>query len=337
MSHFTCLVVGADYEAALQPFHEFECTGTNDQYVQDIDTTDEKRAEYEADTDTTVVDPAGESHYMFTAAGDFDVRFCAPGEFGRKEKRIPEGWTEGERPTKDRFTFSEWLANESTPLLDPKIGAGEDHKFGYYTVNAAGEVDKVVRRTNPNKKWDWWQIGGRWSNKLLFKDGRRGDAGLVGDIDWDGMLLEQASKAAAVFDRITVAIAGRPVESWEQVRARRETEGKDWDWARTVYNDQQVIKDLVASEAIDKWDGAEQLSGVLAAADRQSYIDREAIVNTSFWSMLHNGQWHERGRMGWWATSDATDASINDYSTSFWATIRGLPADETVTVVDCHI
>ena len=59
MSHFTVLVVGEDPESKLAPFHEFECTGIKDQYVQDIDITEEARKEYEAATEHQVVAPDG--------------------------------------------------------------------------------------------------------------------------------------------------------------------------------------------------------------------------------------------------------------------------------------
>lgn len=41
MSHFTVMVIGKNPEDQLAPYHEFECTGNNDQYVQDIDNTNE--------------------------------------------------------------------------------------------------------------------------------------------------------------------------------------------------------------------------------------------------------------------------------------------------------
>ncbi len=43
MSHFTVMVIGKDIEKQLQPFHEFECTGENDEFVQDVDVTEECR------------------------------------------------------------------------------------------------------------------------------------------------------------------------------------------------------------------------------------------------------------------------------------------------------
>jgi hypothetical protein len=32
MSHFTVMVIGNDVDEQLAPFHEFECTGQDDQY-----------------------------------------------------------------------------------------------------------------------------------------------------------------------------------------------------------------------------------------------------------------------------------------------------------------
>lgn len=53
MSHFTVLVQTqtddwSELEAALQPFHEFEITGIDDQYVAEIDDTDNLRKTFAA-------------------------------------------------------------------------------------------------------------------------------------------------------------------------------------------------------------------------------------------------------------------------------------------------
>lgn len=36
---------------------------------------------------------------------------------------------------------------------------------------------------NPNAKWDWFEIGGRWSGRLRLKSGERADSALLCDID----------------------------------------------------------------------------------------------------------------------------------------------------------
>lgn len=54
MSHFAVLVVG-EVEHNLAPFHEFECTGTDNEFVQDVDQTEEARAlSYLANVDPNV-------------------------------------------------------------------------------------------------------------------------------------------------------------------------------------------------------------------------------------------------------------------------------------------
>lgn len=54
----------------------------------------------------------------------------------------------------------------------------ETGKYGYYF--------------NPNAHWDWYQVGGRWSNALLLKNGQRANYGKLKDIDWEKM--KEASK-----------------------------------------------------------------------------------------------------------------------------------------------
>ena len=42
-----------------------------------------------------------------------------------------------------------------------------------YTYNA--ELDACGYLCNPNAKWDWWELGGRWSDTLKLKPGRKGN------------------------------------------------------------------------------------------------------------------------------------------------------------------
>lgn len=49
MSHFTVLVLGDNPEKQLAPYHEYECTGEDDEYIQDMDITEEERESYMKD------------------------------------------------------------------------------------------------------------------------------------------------------------------------------------------------------------------------------------------------------------------------------------------------
>ena len=119
MSHFSVLVIGNNIEEQLQPYHEFECTAENDQYVQDVDVTDE----------------------------------C-------KEHGL------------------DWHGLEDKTVSDEaQVDRDGEHKYGFAIMDADGKLIKAVRRTNPNKQWDWYQVGGRWSGFLKLKQGANGEHG----------------------------------------------------------------------------------------------------------------------------------------------------------------
>jgi hypothetical protein len=52
MSHFAVLVIGEDPKKQLAPFHEFECTGRNDEFVVDVDITAEVQERVDNENET---------------------------------------------------------------------------------------------------------------------------------------------------------------------------------------------------------------------------------------------------------------------------------------------
>lgn len=47
MTYFATMVIGDNPEGQIAPYHEYESTGINDQYVKDVDITDLTLEEYE--------------------------------------------------------------------------------------------------------------------------------------------------------------------------------------------------------------------------------------------------------------------------------------------------
>lgn len=365
MSHFSVLVIGENIEAALQPFHEFECTGTSDRYVVDVDETDEYRKQYADRTESRLRAPDGElfspydNHFYrdptdeekkkigpFTGSGVGNGLSWLSQDWGdgkgyrAKIRFAPEGYEPVEVPTREMMSFRDWVEVHTErkivqPGEEPDVNA--THKYGYIRVDAAGEVVQIIDRTNPNKKWDWWTIGGCYSGRLLLKSGAKADQASAGEVDWEGMLAEKARVAGETFDKIKATVGDREVLTWAQVHARAQAGELTWDAARDLYNGQQILNELYESGAIGRWGGAEDLSQVLSAPSREEYVDRYSKTMGTLWAMLYDGKWYERGEMGWFGMSDTTDESLADYATTFWATVRALPADTVVTCVDCHI
>lgn len=199
MSHFTVLVVTAEPTeaaliAALAPFHEFECTGTDDQYVQDVDITAEARETFANQTTTALKLADGTVVPFFDREGSWKPEYSqidpeAP-EYRRDQRTylIPEGCVKvearyAELVGESLATWAEgWYGTKVIPFgQQPDLT--EAHKYGYVLVDEAGEVVKIIDRTNPNKKWDWWSLGGRWAGMLRVVPGAaavKGEPGLMG-------------------------------------------------------------------------------------------------------------------------------------------------------------
>jgi len=54
---------------------------------------------------------------------------------------------------------------------------GEDNYFD--------EFGNLLSKNNPNRKWDWYKVGGQWDKLLVDKSGLRGNAFAIKNIDWD--------------------------------------------------------------------------------------------------------------------------------------------------------
>lgn len=52
-------------------------------------------------------------------------------------------------------------------------------------LDADGKVVDYFTTTNPNPKYDWYEIGGRWKNMLLRLDGRKVDSCPIGELDFE--------------------------------------------------------------------------------------------------------------------------------------------------------
>ena len=349
MSHFTVLVVGEDPESKLAPFHEFECTGIKDQYVQDIDITEEARKEYEAATEHQVVAPDGTTFSYWDdrcyremtdeerqivgpiggcgccKIGSYTSKDWGDGQgYRAKLHCVPEGYTEQTVPVSEVHTFAEWATHYySYKTVESPDELGENHKYGYIRVED-GEVRRIVKCTNPNSHWDWYVLGGRWGNYFLLKDGSRSSIAQKGDIDFDAMMQERAEQAAERWSKVHNVIAGRPIPHWETFRQAY----KDIDEARDAWHAQEILADF---RKLDLWLDIEDFD-----CTEEDYCEEAALSAIPTFALILDGKWYERGEMGWWAiVKDEKDAK--DWAEQFNNLIAGLPDDTLLSVYDCHI
>jgi hypothetical protein len=282
--HYAALLIGSDVENKLAPFHEFECTGWENEYIEEIDITNEARKEYTKHTKTFHVSPTGErisahdkQFYRDPTPeekekigpiggmgwGDgmhWDSRDWSDGlEYRTKVHFLPEGWTKIEVPDTEYRSFVKFVESyhgyETVPFGQTPDKAGV-HKYGYALLDENGEVTQIVKRTNPNAHWDWYQIGGRWSGFFKLKpeavgNGGLGEPSLIDvrtpgykppardrvdqarkcDIDIAGMRQEAADRTAKTYDLVHSILASIPekFEPFEVVLKRHCPDMQDID------------------------------------------------------------------------------------------------------------
>lgn len=313
MSHFTVLVIGDNVEEQLQPYHEYECTGIEDQYVVNVNKDNEVKEHLEREL---FVGPRKDN-------GKMDYQFF--------EERANENLSEWKKMTQLEYYQSEGKTQEE---IDEEIADNEGVK--------KGEDGSWYRKTNPNSKWDWWVIGGRWSGFLKLKEGAEGETGSPGffgtpaedgyvdsamkkDIDFDGMFKDAEDKATVEYDKVHNIIKDTPVaETWESVRKRFD----DISDARKFYREQERVVKL---NEVDMWANLDEYQ-----VERDVFIQRSRANAISTYAIVKDSKWYAKGEMGWWAIS-TNEVDQDEWNKKVLELIESVPDDTLFTLVDCHI
>jgi len=171
MSHFTVMVIGNNPEEQLAKYQENNCGDCPKEYLEFMDKAVEYEDEYEnGSREMILID--GEYFYPWDSKFQVEIteeeykkakenkekylseesNILSGGERKYYRNRVyPKEAKEVKVPHKERFeTIEEYLENQGYDK-DDLTG-----KYGYWE--------------NPNAKWDWYQLGGRWTGMLKLKD-----------------------------------------------------------------------------------------------------------------------------------------------------------------------
>jgi len=279
----------------------------------------------------------------------------------------PPGSEKARFKTSDRLSFLEWLEDTyGAAVVSPgeKPDIANDAKYGYARVDGDGNVLQVIRRTNPNSRWDGWALGGRWPDMLVVKmnaphergrslgrarsepdpeleeDGRIAcDAAPAGQIDWEYMHLLERRKAERTWDA-------------DQERLREQE--------RKLLADGQTWESLMAadsSDVRDRFEGACRAYGLTPDVDvyrrwrlsctgffwilgvnlmkcptKEKLVAAQEVPVT--YAVVKDGEWHTKSAGGLF-DQDA-DAACRDWQERFQELLEDVPPDWMIAVVDCH-
>lgn len=209
---------------------------------------------------------------------------------------------------------------------------------------------KEYSRYNPNSKWDWYSLGGRWLGFFKLKPGAAGTAGRSGafdneplrpgnvdqarkcDIDFEAMRDEAGKKAAEYYDRFWAFVGDQSLPNWKNIRERHGKE--NIEFAREEYRNHPVSKLLNQSE---EWRHEFLFEDISTMAEtRADYIEQARRSRVVTFAVLKDGQWYEKGEMGWWGmVSNEKDQS--EWNNQFYELLESLPDNTLLSVYDCHI
>lgn len=311
MSHFVVLVIGDDVDLQLAPFNEQPEADDPHVELDFNDRTDEFRKEYDEESIEIIKRPDGSWVFAHAATNADKAAQIAPVSVKFSELY----------PTFEEFC-NRWRGAKPN----------EQGRYGY--------------SSNPNAKWDWYQIGGRWSGyfkALPGAIGKVGESGVFGnkarpgmydqlrrgDIDFDGMRADAAAEANKHYDAYEAAVAGLKVpKRWTEFRTAYE----NTDDAREAYNTTPYITALRAASILPWFEDPVAFYGI----GREKFVERASNSTFVPFAVLKDGEWFAKGEMGWFGLS-SDDVDPETWSDRVWELLRDLPEDTLITAVDCHI
>lgn len=345
MSHFTVLVIGNDPEEQLAPYQENNMGDCPEEFLEFHDEEESHRKEYENDSVKKVVMPDGR------ILNEWDEEFRVKGSIGLggNSHKVPSNLEIREVPFTELYaTFEEYMSewcgyNER----DEKIG-----KYGYWE--------------NPNCKWDWYQLGGRWCGFFKLKSPNMaknlGEPGVFGNepkhdsdqaykrqIDFEGMMEASGKVAADRYDRVAKLFGGTIPHleiSWKKdMFDGGKYEKIDHEEKQKLYHDQPALKQL--SDMRKKvWDDRDNPDRELIIGldwnfeqyqvSREEYIQRARNNSFTTFAVLKDGKWYEKGSMGWFGFV-ADEKDNGEWCNQIATLIQDLPDDTLLSVYDCHI
>jgi len=190
----------------------------------------------------------------------------------------------------------------------------------------------VYTTYNPNSKWDWYLIGGRFDGELMLTD--EGRLNVVDEIerkyhiDIDLKSLREDSDYLRHVDTAPL----KYIKWFTPLSEEDKAELKRW-WEINIDGDE--LKDGEKKDEHFFWNPDWFMRRY---KDADTYIKVKEMM-TFFAVLTPDGEWHEPSKMGWFACTDGEPEDELKWDLEFYDRFikPNLDSDLICTVVDCHI
>lgn len=186
--------------------------------------------------------------------------------------------------------------------------------------------DKQGYWHNPKAKWDWYQVGGRFRDTFPLLKGKKGEKG-EGMEEYVGSLYRKSERNFA-----DIAIKGNV--DWDKIhRNKKDYNEKIRFWEMVV--DKSKPQNKKEKDQLE-WNLYKPECYIKRYKTKENYAKCKSGFCT--WAIIKDGEWIEKGSMGWFASSDETDEEAVKWELEFYdAFIKPLSDETLLTIVDCHI
>ena len=319
MSHFTVLVKvkpNEELDELLAPYAEQDY---EEKYRAFNDETESLLEDWNEGEHSAFVDPQGKAY------SKYDSRFSQrhPDNQWESNYVCPEGWTEQEVPGKDLYESLEVYANDYHGYEPHEIDGVT--KYGYFD--------------NPNSKWDWYVIGGRWNGQLGGKNVR--PAQWFKDNHTD---LETKARADAdLFVReYSDALAAGKVEGGVFEKGPR-NRALDCGFVQCKNDDEIDRSALPKGTLLKKWprqikDGVDRYDVCTPIPDGWAEDHWWLFYPISTYALLGSKEgWCAPGEMGWFGHSSEDAEQLMQFRKSYIDWLLSASDEDEFVLVDCHI
>ena len=302
MSHFSVAVISdgtKGVEELLAPYQENNCGTCPKKYLKFYNRRDTEKEKYETGTIEKVELPDGSRYWTWD---DILYKQVTKEQYEECKKDKTKYWKSKGYGDKEKFYVRDLKALHAKIVvlsfkeLYPTIEEYLEDFCGYEYDEEGGDYGYWE---NPNAKWDYYSIGGRWNGILNIKS--ETNNAYIRDVDLSPDP-EIYKKSIRFWE---VAIDGDDLKPGEQEN--------DFN---TYYRKEFYI---------DRY------------LNKETYAKIQSSFNT-FAVITSDGVWHEKGEMGWWGFSSETPEESLDWDLNYKKRfIDTVDPDWTITIVDCHI
>lgn len=243
---------------------------------------------------------------------------------------------------------------------------GKDWNNNTWKKNPDTEIWEEWSNYNPDSKWDWYQLGGRWSGLFKLKNNKTGELGeitlldderdkhelenqannradqaLKGDIDFEYMRNEKEQSARNRYKKLAALFGGEIPKLeiiWKDlINSKDFKQGKvTIEELRKQYHNQPAM--IRFKETIKNSDDRDLIWIDLVdyQCTEAEYAQNARDNAISTFAVLKDENWYERGGMGWWGIV-CNEKETDAWNQEFAKLLDELPDETLLSIYDCHI